>query len=115
MAFPLQSIADLLVREWTIRENLRTTGRLTANGRYYRDSTLQTYNSFPLIVERDLSAVISGILSRKESCRILEVGCGDGVAAQEIRQTFGPGLEYSVVAPERPVHAEGLIVHKNDI
>ena len=86
----------------------------TIDGKYYRDLSLEDYATFTPWVYQSLTRIIDEILSEKTICRILEIGSGDGVAAQAIKERFGKQVEYTGLDVLPPVFKQSMQWIKSD-
>ncbi len=75
---------------------------------YFRSLSLKDYETFCPTQYDSLSSVIDEIIARQGGCRILEIGMGEGAAAQEITVKYGDKVRYSGLDVVEPLHRKGV-------
>jgi hypothetical protein len=79
---------------------------------YYRNLSLEHYDTFVPHPYSSFKELISFQLSNKKKCRILEICCGEAIAAKELKQCFGDHLEYHALDIVKPLDSSGIMFYK---
>jgi len=82
---------------------------------YYRASSLENNNSFCPYPYKSITEMVGEIADRKGKTKILEIGCGEGVAAKKIIDIFGKRVEYSAIDLVEPKYKDNLNWINEDI
>jgi len=93
-----------------IKNNLEkvSQARLNKKEGFFTDSPLSNYNSFCPGLYNSIQDMVQETIAKKGNCKILEIGCGEGNAANQIKQMFGNKISYDALDIIEPKHKNSM-------
>jgi uncharacterized UPF0146 family protein len=106
----MQQTLSLIVDQSILQSNVAIVKNHpeTIEGRYFRNLSLDEYATFTPRDYRSLPLVIEEILKEKGVCKILEIGIGEAVAANEIKKLYGNQVQYCGLDIIEPKHRKAI-------
>ena len=103
--------------EEIINENIRKIIKAGNHGcsGYNRDSPLENNSSFCPYPYKSITEIVGEITDRKGKAKILEIGCGEGITAKKIIDTFGRKVDYNAIDLVEPKYKDNLTWINEDI